>query len=101
MLSQNILNPEKKEKLVGTTFHIFYTDLHTSIFFDKNFNVPIIWGSKNVVMGWVKKLDELLNVPKTTRVKIFSYIFDKDIGFRRVDTYTGPIETIGKFIIRI
>jgi len=99
MLSQNVLNPNKKGKLEGAVFHIFYPDLHTSIFFDRNLDEPIIFGNKNVVMIQVKNLDELMNVPKTTKVRIYSYIISPE-GYRRFDTYNGPIETIGKYIRR-
>ena len=100
MIPQNVVNTNKKGEIVGTTFHIFYPDLNTSIFFDKDFMEPIIWGSKSIVMSWVKKLDELLDIPKTSKVKIHSYMFTTE-GYRRIDTYYGPIETIGKYIKRL
>lgn len=100
MLVANVVNPNKKENIHGTVFHIFYPDLNTSIFFDKDLTEPIIFGSKNVVMTWIKKLDELMNVKPTSKVKIYSYITSTE-GYRRTDTYFGPIETIGKYIKRI
>jgi len=99
MLSKNIINTDKKSNIIGNVFHIFYPDLNTSILFDKELTIPIIWGSKNVVMTWVKKLDELMNTKPTTKVQIYSYILSPD-GYRRIDTYNGPIETIGKYIKR-
>ena len=99
MLSENVINPIKKDKIKGSVFHIFYPDLHTAFFFDKDFSAPIIWGSKNVVMTNVKKLDELMNTVASTTVRIYSYILDNN-GYRRIDTYNGPIETIGKYIRR-
>ncbi len=99
MLSQNVLNPEKKGKIQGAVFHLFYPDLNTAILFDKDLSVPIIFGSKNVVMSSVKKLDETMNVPNTTKVRIYSYILAQE-GYRRIDLYNGPIETIGKYIRR-
>lgn len=101
MVSQNVINAEKKGKIEGRTFHLFYSDLNTSILFDKDFASPIIWGSKNVVMTNLKKLDEILDVPATTKVRIYSYITTVTDGYRRVDTYNGPIELIGKYIRRI
>jgi hypothetical protein len=102
MITERVLHKgEGHDPIEGRVFHIFYPDIHTSLFFDKNLSTPIIWGQKSIVMGWVKKLDELLNVPSTTRVRIYSYINDLQSGYRRVDTYNGPIETIGKYIIRI
>ena len=100
MLVQNVINTEKRGKILGTVFHLFYPDLHTAVFFDSDLSTPIIFGSKNVVMAnAVKKLDDLMATLKTTRVKIYSYIFTQD-GYRRIDTYYGPIETIGKYIRR-
>ena len=101
MIPQNVINSEKKGNIEGTVFHIFYPNLNTSFLFDRDFSSPIIWGSKNVVMTWVKKLHDkdLMDVPKTTKVVIYSYILDVQ-GYRRIDTYKGPIETIGKYIRR-
>lgn len=99
MLAQNVINPEKKGKIAGSVFHLFYPDSNTSILFDRDFETPIIWGSKNVVMTQVKKLDELMGVKPITKVRIYSYILTQE-GFRRIDTYNGPIETIGKYIRR-
>jgi hypothetical protein len=48
-------------------------------------------------MSQVKKLDELMNVNPTIKVRIYSYLLDQN-GYRRIDTYNGPIETIGKYI---
>lgn len=100
MISKNVLNTEKKGNVVGFTFHLFYPDINTSILFDRDFTTPIIWGSKNIVMTWVKKLDELIQVSPDTKVRIHTYITDHN-GYRRIDTYFGPIETIGKYIRRI
>jgi hypothetical protein len=99
MLAQNVINSEKQGKIAGAVFHLFYMNLNTLVFFDKDLNIPIIWGGKTIVIGHVKKLDELMNVPKTTKVLIYSYILDTN-GFRRIQTYNGPIETIGKYLIR-
>lgn len=99
MLSKNVLNIEKKENIEGNVFHLFYPDINTSILFDQDLSIPIIWGSKNVVMANVKKLDELMKVKNTSKVKIYSYIMSPE-GYRRIDTYYGPIESIGKYIRR-
>jgi len=99
MIAQNVVNPEKKSKIQGFTFHLFYPDLNTSILFDKDFTSPIIWGSKNVVMTTLKKIGDLLGTDTSTKVRIYSYIMTQE-GYRRIDTYNGPIETIGKYIRR-
>ena len=99
MLPQNVINSEKKGKISGNVFHIFYIDLNTAILFDHDLSVPIMWGSKSIVMTKVKNLDELMDVTPKTKVRIYSYILSAD-GYRRIDTYYGPIETIGKYIRR-
>ncbi len=100
MLPQNVINPEKRGNIQGRVFHVFYPNLNTSLLFDRDLHEPIIWGSKNVVMTNIKKLDELLGVPKTTKVRVYTYLLDQN-GFRRVDTYDGPIENIGRYIRHI
>jgi hypothetical protein len=99
MISQNVLNISKKGNMKGRVFHLFYPELSTVFFFDDDFTEPIMWGNKNVVMAWVKKLDELLEIKATSKVKIFSYIMSQQ-GYRRIDTYDGPIDSIGKYIRR-
>jgi hypothetical protein len=100
MLSQNVVNPDKKGKVLGQVFHLFYPNLNSAFLFDRDFTVPIIWGSKNVVMTALKDINELMpTADKTTKVRIYSYITSTD-GYRRIDTYNGPIETIGKYIRR-
>lgn len=102
MLAQNVVNPDKKGKVEGYVFHLFYTDIHSSILFDKDMTTPIIWGSKTIVMTNLKKINELMpgNKPTTTKVRIYSYMISPE-GYRRIDTYNGPVETIGKYIRRL
>ena len=99
MLAKNVVNPAKKGKLQGRVFHLFYPDLNTSILFDKDLSEPIIFGSKNVTMTTLKNIDKLMDVPVTTKIVIYSYILAQE-GYRRIHTYNGPIENIGKYIIR-
>ena len=99
MLSKNVLNPIKKGKISGNCFHIFYPNLNESILFDGDLSECIIVGNKNIVMTQVKKLDELMNVSPETKIRIYSYILDQQ-GYRRIDIYNGPINTIGKYIRR-
>jgi L-ribulose-5-phosphate 3-epimerase UlaE len=99
MLSQNVINPEKMEKIKGSVFHLFYMDLNNVVLFDSDLNVPIIWGGKTIVIGHLKKIDEQMRVKPTAKVRIYSYILGTE-GFRRIQTYNGPIETIGKYLIR-
>lgn len=99
MLAQNVVNPEKQGKIKGPVFHLFYMDLNTLVLFDREINVPIIWGGKTIVIGFLKKIDEELKVDKTHKVRIYSYTLGQE-GFHRIQTYNGPIETIGKYLIR-
>jgi hypothetical protein len=101
MVSANIINPEKKGKVVGHVFHVFYADLNTSYLYDRDLSVPIIWGSKNIVMTNLKKINEIAGFAETDKVRIYSYILDAAAGYRRVDTYNGPCNTIGKYIRRL
>ena len=100
MLPQNVLNPEKSDKINGHTFHLFYMDLNTLVLFDRDLNIPIMWGGKTLVIGFLKKIDTAMKVPATTKIRIYSYILDASNGFRKIQTYNGPIETIGKYLIR-
>ena len=99
MLSQNVLNTEKKGRIEGRVFHIFYPNLNEAVLFDSELFVPIIWGSKTIVIGALKGIDEKMNVKKESKVRIYSYVLGTE-GFRRIQTYNGPIETIGKYLIR-
>lgn len=100
MLPQNVINPEKRDKISGRVFHLFYKDLNTLVLFDSDLNVPIAWGSKTVIIGLLKKIDTMMNMPPTTTVRVYSYISDAANGFRKIQTFNGPIENIGKYLIR-
>lgn len=99
MIPENVVNPAKKEKIKGFVFHLYYMDLNTSILFDRDLSEPIIFGSKMVVMTHLKKINEIMGVKPDVKVWIFSYMLDTQ-GYRRIDTYHGPISTIGKYIKR-
>ena len=97
MLPKNVFNPDKT--IEGSVFHLFYMDLNTVTLFDKNLNIPIMWGAKTIVIGALKNIDKELKVNPNYKVRIYSYILGQE-GFRKVQTYNGPIETIGKYLIR-
>jgi len=97
MLAQNVFNPEKE--IVGSVFHLFYMDLNTVTLFDRNLNIPIMWGSKTVVVNTLKNIYEKMKVKATMKVVVYSYILGTE-GFRRIQTYNGPIDGIGKYLIR-
>ena len=60
MLAQNVFNSEKAT-IEGSVFHLFYMDLNTSVLYDRDLTKPIIWGSKTIVIGALKKIDEKMN----------------------------------------
>jgi len=99
MIVKNIINPEKKDNVIGNVFHIFYPDIANSILFDSDLSSCIIYGSKSIVMTNLKNIHKLMKVDNKSNVIIFSYIMTID-GYRRIDTYQGPIDTIGKYIRR-
>ena len=98
MLAQNVFNTEKGA-IQGSVFHLFYMDLNTSVLYDRDLTKPIIWGSKTIVIGTLKKIDEEMKVKPDTKVRVYSYILGTE-GFRRIQTYNGPISGIGKYLIR-
>ena len=100
MLAQNVLNSEKSGKINGKVFHLFYMDLNTLVLFDRDLNIPIMWGGKTLVIGFLKKIDVEMRVPATTQIRVYSYIMDAVNGFRKIQTYNGPIENLGKYLIR-
>ena len=73
MIVPNIINPEKRDKIEGSTFHVFFFDDNvTAAVFDKYMDIPIIHGNKTIVKATVKRFNE--HLPKTTtRVRIFFY----------------------------
>lgn len=99
MLSQNVVNPEKQGNIVGHVFHLFYPDLNTAVLYDTEMTKPIIWGSKTIVIGVLKTIHEEMRVKEESKVTVYSYILGTE-GFRRIQTYKGPINTIGKYLMR-
>lgn len=74
MIIPNIINPEKRGKIDGSTFHVFFIDQLNAVVFDKYMDIPIIYGNKTIVKATVKNLKE--HLPSTTnRVRIFFYKF--------------------------
>jgi hypothetical protein len=73
MIAQNALNPEKKGKIEGTTFHCFFLDVNTAVLYDRTMVSPLIWGNKTVVKSTIRKLPELLD-SQTARVRVLYYI---------------------------
>jgi hypothetical protein len=72
MIVPNVINPAKKGKIEGSTFHVFFLDISTAALFDKYMDIPIIYGNKTVVKETVRNLDKHLP-PETLRVRIFFY----------------------------
>ena len=99
MVPKNILNIEKKDNIIGNVFNLFYPNIATSLLFDSDLSTPIIHGSKNIVMTQLKNIYKTMNVDIKSTIIVMSYILTSE-GYRRVDTYRGPIETLGKYIRR-
>jgi hypothetical protein len=92
MIAQNAINPSKRGKIEGFTFHVFMLDLHTAIMFDRNMSEPIIWGNKNIVKATIRKLPELLD-NTTARVRVIFYA-SAPPEFKMKFKYDGPITKI-------
>lgn len=92
-LVPGVINPEKRGKIEGSTFHVFFfEDNISAAVFDKYMDVPIIYGNKTVVKATVKRLKE--HLPETTRrVRIFFYKVAPP-EFKMKMKYEGPVETI-------
>jgi len=100
-LAQNVVNPSKKDKVVGNVFHLFYPNESTSILFDVDLSEPIIWGSKNVVLTTLKNIKNISPMlSDDSKVVVFSYT-QTDEGYRRKQTYNGKVSEIGKYILRV
>lgn len=100
MLPKNVINSEKKGKITGTVFHLFYMDMNTSVLFDSNLSIPIIWGSKSIIITLLKNITrEMPMATEDTKVIIYSYILGSE-GYRRIQTFNAPISEIGKYLIR-
>ena len=99
MLSQNVINPEKQGSIEGSVFHLYYMDLNTAVLFDRNLHVPIMWGSKTVVINALKHIDAEMRAKPDTKIRVYSYVLGQE-GFRRIQTYNGPISGVGKYLIR-
>jgi hypothetical protein len=73
MIVPNIIHPEKRGKIDGTVFHVFFlADNITASVFDKYMDIPIIQGNKNLVKATLRKFNEHLPTT-TTRISIFYY----------------------------
>lgn len=73
MIIPNVINSEKRGKIEGSVFHVFFlADNITASVFDKYMDVPIIYGNKNLIKATLKQFKEHLP-ESTTRVRIFFY----------------------------
>lgn len=72
MIVPNVINSEKRGKIEGSTFHVFFLDQLTAVVFDKHMDIPIIYGNKNIVKAVLRKFSDHLPTT-TTRVRIFFY----------------------------
>ena len=92
MIVPNIIHPEKRGNIEGSTFHVFFLDDITAVVFDKYMDIPIIRGNKNIVRAVLKKFKD--HLPKTTtRVRIFFYKLTPP-EFKMKMKYEGLAENI-------
>jgi hypothetical protein len=97
MIIPNIIHHEKRGKIEGHTFHVFILDISTAVVFDKQMDIPIIWGGKSLVMATIKNFKE--HLPESTkRVRIFYYKLEgnsnNSMEFKMKMKYEGPVTTI-------
>jgi len=73
MIVPNVINPEKRGKIEGSIFHVFFLgDNASATVFDKKMDIPIIYGNKNIIKMVLRQFKDHLPA-KTTRVRIFFY----------------------------
>ena len=73
MLAQNVVNPEKRGKIQGTVFHLFYPNLNSSVLFGMT-------GGKIIVSG---SLDEPMPTFTIDNIK-------PKVKLDETETITGP-----------
>jgi hypothetical protein len=72
MIVPNVINPNKRGKIVGSTFHVFFLADNTVSVYDKFMDEPVIRGNKAIVRATLKNFKD--HLPKsTTRVRIIFY----------------------------
>jgi hypothetical protein len=72
MIVPNVINPNKRDKIIGSTFHVFFLENNTVSVYDKFMDEPVIRGNKAIVRATIKNFKD--HLPKsTTRVRIFFY----------------------------
>jgi hypothetical protein len=73
MIVPNVIHPEKRGKIEGSTFHVFFLfDNLTAAIYDKYMDIPIIYGNKSIIKSVLKNFKD--HLPETTpNVKIFFY----------------------------
>ncbi len=72
MIIPNVINTEKRGKIYGTTFHVFFLGDNTVTIFDVKMDTPVIYGNKAICRAVLKNFKDHLP-KKTTRVRIFYY----------------------------
>lgn len=72
MIIPNIIHPEKRGKISSKTFHVFYLDNQLAVLFDKYLDIPIIYGSKTIVNGVLRKFNDHIQYPDS-KIRIFFY----------------------------
>lgn len=101
-LSINVVNPSKKGVLTSTVYHLWYdSDGITATLFDNDMSAPILYGNKMLVLSTLRKINTLMVIGSPdTIIYVFSYV-NTDQGYKRVQTYHGPISTISKYVLLV
>jgi len=92
MLIKNIPNLDKKNKIIGNVFHVFYIKNIEASVFDSNMDIPLIYGEKNIIYKYLKSLDIVL--PKFIKQVVIHYYVPSKYGHRLFFKYEGDINTV-------
>jgi hypothetical protein len=91
MLVKNVINPNKRNHIQGTTFSVLFLGIE-AVLYDELWDEPIIYGNKNVVKIKTRNLSDIL--PATVKnVTIFYYAPYKGEMKKRFK-FDGPIGSI-------
>ena len=91
MLIKNVITTEKKGKIYGDTFHVFYLGVE-AVLYDELFDTPIIYGNKNIVKNTLKNFKKYL--PSYIRNITIYYYQPSTNGLIKRFKFTGPLDKV-------
>jgi hypothetical protein len=74
MLVKRVLNPTKKNKVIGNTFHLIFLGTE-AVLFDSLWDEPIIYGNKNLVRIAISDPKKLVTLLDTNVKEIIVYLY--------------------------